>query len=174
MLFTISCKEEELKSNQIIYNPIGYYKTDYNTKTEVPRQGILVPEKKARIVLIENYGEALPDLDKFEYIWVLYHMNLVKDWEPFVNPPGTEHFFGTFATRSPRRPNAIGMALTKLDSIKSDTLYISGADAFNGTPIIDVKPYLPSVDYVKSLQNELMEKEMGHHDEKMVKTPVYK
>ena len=171
--FLISCTHSE-NTNSIVYKPIGIFKTEFSSGTEVPRQGILVPESKAKIVLNSDYGEALLDLEKFEYIWVIYHMNLVEDWEPFVNPPGTEHYFGTFATRSPRRPNPIGMALVKLDKIDHDTLFIGGIDAFDNTPVLDLKPYLPSVDFVKSLVNKKMEKEMGHHDEIMITTPVYK
>ena len=172
-LFLISCMQNN-ETNTVIYKPIGKFKTEFSSDKDVPRQGILVPQSKAKIVLNSDYGEALLDLDKFEYIWVIYHMNLVEDWEPFVNPPGTEHYFGTFATRSPRRPNPIGMALIKLDKIEHDTLFVSGIDAFNNTPVLDIKPYLPSVDYVKSKINEDMEKEMGHHDEIMITTPVYK
>lgn len=171
--FTISCMDNN-ETNNIVYKQIGVFKTTFSSKTEVPRQGILVPESKGKIILESYFGEALLDLEKFEYIWVIYHMNLVKDWEPFVNPPGTEHYFGTFATRSPRRPNPIGMALVKLDRIDHDTLYVSGIDAFNNTPVLDLKPFLPSVDYVKSKINEDMEKEMGHHDEVMITKPVYK
>ena len=172
-IFIISCMSDKDPDN-IIYKPIGEFKTDFTITKEVPRQGILVPESKARIVLNSDYGEALLDLEKFEYIWVIYHMDLVKDWEPFVNPPGTEHYFGTFATRTPRRPNPIGMALVKLDKIDHDTLFVSGIDAFNNTPVLDLKPYLPSIDDVKSKVNEDMEKEMGHHDEIMITDPVYK
>lgn len=173
IFFSSSCKQEN-NMETIIYSPIGYFETDFECDKQVPRQGILVPQSKARIVLTQDYGEALLDLDKFEYIWVIYHMNLVKDWDPFVNPPGTEHYFGTFATRSPRRPNPIAMALTKLEKVDHDTLYISGVDAFNGTPVLDLKPYLPSVDFVNSEINDSMEVEMGHHDEIMVTDPVYK
>jgi tRNA-Thr(GGU) m(6)t(6)A37 methyltransferase TsaA len=175
ILFIISC-ESNNESDEVVYKPIGVFKTEFSTSTEVPRQGILLPDVKAKIVLSSDYGEALLDLDKFEYIWVIYHMNLVKDWDPFVNPPGTEHYFGTFATRSPRRPNPIAIALVKLDGIDHDTLFVSGIDAFNNTPVLDLKPYLPSIDYVKSEVNESMEREMGHHDEVMIEEdkPVYK
>ncbi|MCK5782088.1 MAG: tRNA (N6-threonylcarbamoyladenosine(37)-N6)-methyltransferase TrmO [Flavobacteriales bacterium] len=170
-----SCVQEN-NTNDIIYKPIGYFKTDFNINKDVPRQGILSSQSQGKIVISEGYGEALLDLDKFEYIWVIYHMNLVEDWDPFVNPPGTEHYFGTFATRSPRRPNSIGMALTRLNRIDHDTLFVSGIDAFNNTPVLDLKPYLPSIDFIESKINIDMEREMGHHDEIMVEKDkaVYK
>ena len=173
LIFSVSCVDNN-DSEKIIYKPIGEFITGFTSDKDVPRQGILLPDIKAKIVLNGEFGEALLDLEKFEYIWVIYHMNLVKDWSPFVNPPGTEHYFGTFATRTPRRPNPIGMALVKLDKIDHDTLFVSGIDAFNNTPVLDLKPYLPSIDYVKSKVNEDMEIEMGHHDEIMITTPVYK
>ena len=172
-LFICSCKHID-DNNSINYKSIGVFETEFSSSAEVPRQGILVPKSQAKIILSGDFGEALLDLEKFEYIWVIYHMNLVEDWEPFVNPPGTEHYFGTFATRSPRRPNPIGMALVKLNKIDHDTLFVSGIDAFNNTPVLDIKPYLPSIDYVESKTNEDMEKEMGHHNEIMITTPIYK
>ncbi len=172
LIFPVSCNNND--SENVIYKPIGKFITNFTSDKNVPRQGILMPNTKAKIVINGDFGEALLDLEKFEYIWVIYHMNLVKDWEPFVNPPGTEHYFGTFATRSPRRPNPIGIALVKLNKIDHDTLFVNGIDAFNNTPVLDLKPYLPSIDYVKSKVNEDMEKEMGHHNEIMITTPVYK
>ena len=173
LIFSVSCVNN-IDTENVVYKPIGKFVTSYTSGKEVPRQGILLPDTKAKIVLNSEYGEALLDLDKFEYIWVIYHMNLVEDWAPFVNPPGTEHYFGTFATRSPRRPNPIGIALVKLERIDHDTLFVSGVDAFNNTPVLDLKPYLPSIDFVESKVNEDMEIEMGHHDEIMITTPVYK
>jgi tRNA (Thr-GGU) A37 N-methylase len=73
-----------------------------------------------------------------------------------------------FSTRSPKRPNPIGLSIVKLESIKDGVLTISGVDVFNGTPVLDIKPYLPSVDCVKSIQNEFIEKELGHHDENFI------
>jgi tRNA-Thr(GGU) m(6)t(6)A37 methyltransferase TsaA len=77
---------------------------------------------------------------------------------PASNP---EYTFGLVATRSPNRPNPIGLATIKLEKIENGILYVSGADAFDGTPVLDIKPYLPSIDGVKSSKNELIEKELG-------------
>ncbi len=154
----------------IIYKPIGVFHTEFSTETGAPRQGILIPETKGTIELYPPYHEALRDLSLFEYIIVLYHFSEVEKWEPTVNPPASthEHNFGLFATRSPKRPNPIGFAIIKLEKIKDGVLYVSGIDAFNNTPVLDIKPYLPSVDCIKSLQNELIEKELGHHDENFI------
>lgn len=155
----------------ITYKPIGYFHTPYSPETGAPRQGTLRSDSSSIIALKSEFGsDALDFLDWFEYIIVIYHFDLVTDWEAHVEPPEANHNhnFGVYSTRSPKRPNPIGFSIVKLDKIANDTLFISGADAFNGTPVLDIKPYLPSVDMIKSLQNELVEKELGHHDEDFI------
>jgi len=163
------------KAQPIIYKSIGVFHTKYTPKTGAPRQGVLMPEGKGTIEIYPEYQTALKDLDLFEYIIVLYHFSEVERWEPTVNPPASthEHNFGLFATRSPKRPNPIGFSIIKLEEIKNGILYVSGVDAFDGTPILDIKPYLPSVDCIKSVQNELIEKEMGHHDEDFINDSTF-
>ena len=155
---------------EITYRPIGVFHTPYTPKTGAPRQGILIPEAKGTIEIFPIYKSALTTLGLFEYIIVLYHFNEVEKWEPTVYPPAAnhEHNFGLFSTRSPKRPNPIGLSIVKLEKITDGVLYVSGIDAFDGTPVLDIKPYLPSVDCPKSLVNELMEKELGHHDEDFI------
>jgi tRNA (adenine37-N6)-methyltransferase len=176
-IFFIGIGWEQLiaQSDTINYVPIGYFYTNYTTETGAPRQGILIPESSGVIVLDSIYRDALNLLDWFEYIYIIYHFNQAGEWESYVDPPGSNHAhnFGLFTTRSPKRPNPIGLSLVKLEKISKDSIYISGVDAFNGTPVLDIKPYLPSVDMVKSLQNELVEKEFGHHDEDYIKDSIY-
>ena len=81
-----------------------------------------------------------------------------------VRPPESHQSFGVFASRSPRRPNAVGLSLVKLDSLENNILFVSGIDMFNGTPVLDIKPYLPSVDFALSLKNSEAEELLGHHD----------
>jgi len=167
-LIFIKCSNNQLQNNnKIIYSPIGIIHSSFNTETGAPRQGILMPETKGEIEIFKPYREALQTLDEFEYIIVLYHFDKVKTWESHVNPPASthEHDFGLFSTRSPKRPNPIGLSIVKLESINDGILHVSGVDAFEGTPVLDIKPYLPSVDCIKSKQNEEVEKELGHHDE---------
>lgn len=166
---------QEKDTNIIQYKPIGIFHTGYTPATGAPRQGILMPETKGKIEIYPEYRDALRTLSLFEYIIVLYHFSKVERWESTVNPPASspEHNFGLFATRSPKRPNPIGLSIVKLKKIKNGILYISGVDAFNGTPVLDIKPYLPSVDCVKSIQNELIEKELGHHDEDFINDSTF-
>ncbi len=165
----------EIESQDAIqFRQIGVFHTPYNQKTGAPRQGILEPETKAVIEIDSIYRKGLADLEKFEYIIVLYYFNITKTWSPTVNPPGSDHHFGVFATRSPKRPNPIGFSVVKLESIdlEKGILTLSGIDAFEGTPVLDIKPYLPSIDIVHSKENVTTEKELGHHDEKYIKDPT--
>jgi tRNA-Thr(GGU) m(6)t(6)A37 methyltransferase TsaA len=159
----------------VIYHPIGIFHTGYTPETGAPRQGILMPETEGMIELFPKFHSALNTLSLFEYIIVLYHFSEVERWEPTVNPPASshEHNFGLFATRSPKRPNPIGFSIVKLEKIENGILYISGVDAFDGTPVLDIKPYLPSVDCVKSIQNELIEIDLGHHDEDFIEDSTF-
>ena len=154
---------QEIGKHEVIYTPIGVFHTDYTPETGAPRQGILVPEGKGRIEIYPEYQDALRALDLFEYIIVIYHFNKTGKWKPIVSPPGSnpDYIFGLFSTRSPNRPNPIGITTIKLEKIKNGILYVSGIDAYDGTPVLDIKPYLPTIDGVKSTKNELIEKELG-------------
>lgn len=150
----------------IHYQPIGVMHTNYTPETGAPRQGILVPDSSGIIEIFPEYRAALTTLDLFEYIIVIYHFDRVETWDPIVKPPASDHRykFGLFATRSPRRPNPIGFSVIRLNKIESGKLYVSGIDAFDGTPVLDIKPYLPSIDCVESIQNETIESKLGLHD----------
>lgn len=163
--------DAQLNDTDIIqYKPIGIFLTPFTTATGAPRQGVLMPDTRGTIEVFPEYHDALNTLSSFEYIIVIYHFNEVERWQAVVNPPASshEHNFGLFATRSPKRPNPIGLSLVKLEKIENGILHISGVDAFDGTPVLDIKPYLPSVDCIKSIQNELIEIELGHHDEDFI------
>ena len=163
------------QEDKIQFKPIGVFHTEFTQSTGAPRQGILMPGTKGTIEIFPQYHKALHDLSLFEYIIVLYYFDEVEKWEPTVNPPASthEHHFGLFATRSPKRPNPIGFSVVKLEKIDDGILYVSGIDAFEDTPVLDLKPYLPSVDCVKSVRNELIEKELGHHDEDFISDSTF-
>ncbi len=177
LIFTSIAMNLYSQSNmsEITYQPIGIFHTEYTPQSGAPRQGILMPEGQGRIEIFPEYIEALQTLNLFEYIIVIYHFHEVKTWSTPVHPPGSDdqHEFGLFATRSPKRPNPIGFSVIKLNKIESGSLYVSGIDAFDGTPVLDIKPYLPSIDCIKSVQNELIESELGHHDEILIKDSTY-
>ncbi|MBQ0083883.1 MAG: tRNA (N6-threonylcarbamoyladenosine(37)-N6)-methyltransferase TrmO [Clostridiales bacterium] len=139
---------------------IAHIETDFKTKFGLPRQSLLAGIT-GRIVFEPKYRvkEAFRGLEDFSHIWLLWEFSECKraDWSPTVRPPllGGNTRMGVFATRSPYRPNNIGLSAVKLEKIDfncsdAPVLYVSGADLMNGTPIYDIKPYLP---YADSIEN---------------------
>ena len=138
---------------------IGHIETDFKEKFGIPRQSGLVKESTGRILFEKEYSvpEAFRGLEDFSHIWVLWQFSeAVRDnWSPTVRPPllGGNKRMGVFATRSPFRPNSIGLSALKLERVelsKSEgvILHVSGADLLDGTPIYDIKPYLPYADSI--------------------------
>ena len=117
---TYPVNPEVTGAGAIGFRPIGIFRTPYNQTTGAPRQGILQPDTKATIEIDKIYRKGLIDLEKFEYIIVLYYFNGVKKWSSMVTPPHSKHTFGVFSTRSPRRPNPIGFAVIRLDSVNME------------------------------------------------------
>ena len=171
ILFFFSCSN---KKNTIVYKPIGFFSSEYTLKTGAPRQGILKPKTKGIITLDTIYTKGLSCLDDFEYIWVISHFHEAKGWDNIVTPPASDHKYGLFATRSPRRPNPIGFSLIKIDTIIVNKIYVSGVDLFDNTPILDIKPFLPSIDYIVSEKNMIAEIYLGHHDKDFITDSLVK
>jgi len=130
------------------FKPIGVFRCAHDYHQEQPMQGVL-SEVEGSIELIKghNYEQGLKDLAGFEYIWVFFVFHLNRNWRPLTNPPYSDGKGkkGVFATRSPYRPNPLGMSCVKLDRVEGNCVYISGSDLLNNTPVIDIKPYI--VDY---------------------------
>lgn len=136
---------------------IARIRTDFPTKFGIPRQSGLVKSLKARIVFEPEYRnpDALRGIEGYTYLWLIWEFSEAKrdTWSPTVRPPrlGGNTRMGVFATRSPFRPNPIGLSSVKLEKVEWDAadgpaIIVSGADLMDGTPIYDIKPYLPYVD----------------------------
>lgn len=136
---------------------IAWIETDFREKFGIPRQAGLVPQLRGRIVFEPEYRDpnAFKGLDEYSHIWLLWEFSeAVRDtWSPTVLPPrlGGKTHMGVFATRSPFRPNPIGLSCVALEKVEIDpkdgpVLYVAGADLMNGTPIYDIKPYLAYTD----------------------------
>lgn len=135
--------------------PIAHIRSAFPEKFGIPRQSGLVPELRARIVFEPEFRnpDALRGLEDFSHIWLIWQFSAAvrRNWSPTVRPPrlGGNTRMGVFATRSPFRPNAIGLSSVRLEQVALHTadgpvLYVSGADLMNGTPIYDIKPYIPA------------------------------
>lgn len=131
--------------------------TDFPAKFGIPRQSGLVPSLEATIEFEPEFqnADALRGLERFSHIWLLWEFSksVRSEWSPTVRPPrlGGNHRMGVFATRSPFRPNPIGLSCVKLERIiwqgeNGPMICVSGADLLDGTPIYDIKPYLPYTD----------------------------
>ncbi len=133
--------------------PIAYIENDYKEKFGVPRQSGLV-NLKSKIVLLPEFSDpnALRGLEDFTHIWLIWGFSGIEDraFSPTVRPPrlGGNVRKGVFGTRSPYRPNPLGLSVVKLEDIGRGCLTISGADLMDKTPIYDIKPYLPYIDSI--------------------------
>ena len=135
--------------------PIAHIRSDFSEKFGIPRQSGLVEELSATVVFEPEYRDisALQGLDGFSHLWLIWEFSKVRGWSPTVRPPrlGGNRRMGVFATRSPFRPNPLGLSCVRLREIRRDralgpVLIVAGADLLDGTPIYDVKPYLPYAD----------------------------
>ena len=143
--------------NLFTVKPIAYIETDFKEKFGIPRQSGRAPSLTARIVFTPEYRniEALREIEGFSHLWLLFDFSLAHktEWSATVRPPrlGGNTRVGVFASRSPFRPNPIGLSCVKLLGVEhrekdGDVLVVAGADLLDGTPILDVKPYLPFAD----------------------------
>ncbi len=142
---------------QIPMNVIARMKSDFPTKFGIPRQSGLVQELQSTIVFEPEYRntDALRGLEDFSHLWIIWQFSQAvrPDWSPTVRPPrlGGNTRMGVFATRSPFRPNEIGLSCVKLIGIEQTAdsgtvIRVAGADLMDGTPILDIKPYIPYSD----------------------------
>ncbi|MBQ9848134.1 MAG: tRNA (N6-threonylcarbamoyladenosine(37)-N6)-methyltransferase TrmO [Clostridia bacterium] len=145
--------------HEYLIKPIAYISNDLKTKFGVPRQSGLAKELISKIIFEPEYriADALRGITDFSHLWLIWGFSEARreSWSPTVRPPrlGGNERVGVFATRSPFRPNSLALSCVKLERIEQDAalgniLVVSGADLMNGTPIYDIKPYLPYADSV--------------------------
>ena len=148
------------------FDPVGIVHSPFKEKFGIPRQAGLMAEARATLEILPPYDreEAFRGLDRFSHIWLVFvfhgvfHNNIRDGWRPTVRPPrlGGNRRIGVFATRSGFRPNPIGLSAVKLEGISKPTtssgggflLHIAGVDLMDGTPVLDIKPYLPYSDAI--------------------------
>jgi tRNA-Thr(GGU) m(6)t(6)A37 methyltransferase TsaA len=146
---------------EITLRPIGVIRSCYREKFGVPRQAGLAPSARAtlEIPLGPESRDALRGLEGFSHLWVIFWFHGVQDegWRPLVRPPrlGGTRKMGVFASRSPHRPNPIGLSAVRLEGIELEgsdlaRIEVSGGDFLDGTPVLDIKPYLPYADSIPS------------------------
>ena len=143
--------------NEINIQPIARMRSDFPTKFGIPRQANLVEQLHSVIVFEPQFRnpDALRGMEGFSHLWIIWQFSeaVRTEWSPTVRPPrlGGNSRMGVFATRSPFRPNNLGLSCVKFEGIELDpslgpVIHVSGADLMDGTPIFDIKPYIPYAD----------------------------
>ena len=157
--------------NQVHLQPIGVVHSPYRERHGTPRQSHLTSapaEYQPVEAKIEFFGEKIPpvalqDIDGFEHVWLISYLHLNKHWNPTVRlPRGPRTRHGTLATRAPHRPNPIGLSAARVVKLDGLFLIVQGIDLLDGTPILDIKPYIPYCDafpnskagYVDAMENQ--------------------
>jgi tRNA-Thr(GGU) m(6)t(6)A37 methyltransferase TsaA len=131
--------------NPVTYKPIGVIHSTFKDRFGIPRQAVGAPEVIAKIEIFGEYIDGLSDLDGFSHIVVIFHMHLIERGSLKASPPWDNKEHGVFATRSPFRPNPIGISVVRLESIERNVLNISCVDMADGAPVLDIKPYIPDL-----------------------------
>lgn len=142
-----SLQDQDL--SRLVLEPIGFVRTSLVTKVEAARQPRAAQGARARIELLpgRNFEHALEDLSRWQWIWVIFWFHHNAGWRPKVLPPrSTTGRKGVFATRSPHRPNPIGLSVVRLEKVEGLTLHVLDADILDGTPVLDLKPYVAYTD----------------------------
>ena len=138
--------------NSVKYKPIGIIHSPFKEPTGIPHQAARAPEITGKIEIFDEYIDGLTDLDGFSHIVVIFHLHLVKKGSLKAHPPSDNREHGVFATRSPHRPNPIGVSVVRLENIERNILNISGIDMVDGTPILDIKPYISALNPTKAIR----------------------
>lgn len=161
--------------SNLTIRPVAYIHTDFPTKFGIPRQADLVPELRGKIVFTEEFRKPgiLKGLQGFSHIWLIWGFSQSKstDWSPTIRPPrlGGTKSVGVFASRSPFRPNPLALSVARIVSIAEDAkegpvIIISGTDLMDGTPIYDIKPYVPYSDSIPDALDGFATPDMKHLD----------
>ncbi len=132
--------------NKVEYQPIGYIKSPIVSPKDAPIQPTGARDITGQIVIDQQYSAGLKDLDGFSHIIVLYHLHKHKPYKLVCKPFLDDVEHGVFAIRAPNRPNSIGFSVVRLTKVVDNVIYISGVDMIDGTPVLDIKPYVPKFD----------------------------
>ncbi len=143
----------------LVCKPIGIVHSPFRERAEAPRQTAAAREVRGTIELLpgQDFEHALEDIEMWPYLWVLFWFHLNEGWRPKVLPPRSAKRRGLFATRAPYRPNPIGMSAVKLEQVDGLVLHVSALDMLDGTPVLDLKPYVPYADALADAEGGWLE-----------------
>ena len=132
--------------DQICYKAIGIIESPFDHAINMPVQSLLAEDLRGKIVIDPKYIDGLKDIHLFSHVYVIYHFHLSRGYELITKPFLDNNEHGIFAIRVPRRPNPIGISIVKIEKVVKNVIYFSGVDMVNGTPILDIKPFIPAFD----------------------------
>lgn len=141
-----------MRNMQIVYTPIGRIESPHTSLHDMPIQPCGAPGVAGRITLYPEYRQGLHDLEGFSHICVLSHLHGHSGYSLLVTPFLDSVERGLFATRAPKRPNPIGLSVLRLQAVTATGLVVLGVDLLDGTPVLDIKPYVPAFDGVEEVR----------------------
>jgi tRNA-Thr(GGU) m(6)t(6)A37 methyltransferase TsaA len=130
----------------VYYEPIGVVHSPFHERRGMPLQSVAATEVHGRVEVAAEYAPGLRDLDGFSHLHLICHLHRAVPGELQVVPYLDDTVRGVFATRSPRHPNPIGLSVVRLEAVEGATLHVCGLDLLDGTPVLDIKPYVPAFD----------------------------
>ena len=142
---------------EITLQPIGYLETPFNDIADMPIQPSVLADTRGKAVLEEKFAPGLKDLDGFSHIILLFLLHKISGYQLEVVPFMDTLPHGIFATRSPKRPNRIGMSIVRVESVAGNVLQFKGVDMLNGSPLLDIKPYYSYFDQQTQVCNGWLE-----------------
>ena len=134
----------------IIYKPIGIIHTPFKDVKEMPIQPIGAKGIQGTINIEPEYVDGIKDLEGFSHVFLIYHFHLSQGYSLQIEPFMDDDLHGVFATRAPKRPNPIGISVVRLSWVEEGLLHIEDVDMVDGTPLLDIKPYVPEFDALKA------------------------
>jgi len=138
--------------NEVRYKPIGIVHSQFKKPQNVPIQSVASKGIKGSVEVDREYAEGLKDIEGFSHIILIYHFHLSKAYSLIVEPYLDKNPHGVFSTRAPSRPNPIGISIVRLTKIEDNILHIQDVDIIDGTPLLDIKPYVPNFDQRKTVK----------------------
>jgi len=135
-----------MRQKMINFYPIGIIHSPFKKPKGTPIQPKAAKGIKGRVLIYKKYEEGLKDLKSFSHIILIYHCHLSCGYSLLVKPYMDDKIHGVFATRAPRRPNSIGISVVKLVKVEKNVLHVENIDIIDGTPLLDIKPYVPGFD----------------------------
>ncbi len=150
---------------EYVVRPIGVVRSPFHAKVEAPRQPRAAEGVEGRLELDPSLLHAVEDLEGFEHVWVIAWLDRVEGFRPKVHPPRSETKRGVLATRSPHRPNPLALSVMELVRVEGTVLHVRGVDLLDGTPVLDVKPYVPWTDAIPRSRVGWLEEDAPRLDE---------